>query len=166
MQQKRVDEMLRSFNETVARCVHLEHEIPTLKKLVKSLRETLLEDEISTTSVLSDMPHGTIISNPTERLGLKIASGYVSEDILDLEKEIREKEIELEELRPNVIYVETWMRGLNEREKFLVERKQIAGEFWRVIADEFRERFGAEYSKNGLKNIYTSAMEKIYRIAQ
>lgn len=166
MLQNKVDEMLQSYRECAARCAHLEREIPELKRLVDELKTEIVDDEVKTTSVLSDMPKGNATSDPTGKLGMKLATGFMPTRITEIEAEIAEKEAELQSILPTKIFVEAWLSGLNDRERFVVERKQLDGCYWRILIDEFHAKFRELYSKRALQYIYEVAMEKIYRIAK
>lgn len=165
MTREQVDLMLSEYREKSARCAHLEQEVKQLEKLVEELKRTIIDDEVKTTSVLSDMPKGTMTSDPTGRLGILLAEGFEPKRIREIEIEIEEKKREVRNIEPTVIFVRAWLSGLNDREKFLIESKVIDNNYWRIVIDGYQERFGEAYSKQGLKNITCLALEKIYRIA-
>ena len=81
MQKESVDAMLSNYREHLARCEYLECEIPELERLAASMRETMVEDTVSCTQVISDMPRGMSISDPTGRLAMMFASGGVTEHV-------------------------------------------------------------------------------------
>jgi len=162
---EQVDLMLSSYREKAARCEHLEKEIPELENMLKDCMTSIIDDEVKTTSVLSDMPKGSITSDPTGRLGMLLAEGYKPERVRELELEIYQKKIELQSISPCVIFVDAWLSGLNPRERFLIERKVIDSSYWRNVIDDYTEKFGETYSKQGLRNVLMAALEKIYRIA-
>ena len=165
MQKESVDAMLSNYREHRARCEYLECEIPELERLAASMRETMVEDTVSCTQVISDMPRGTSISDPTGRLAMMFASGGVTEHVRQIEEEITEKKRELAQKRVTVIFVGAWLKALNEKERFVVEKQVIDKLFWRDVVRMYDRAFGEAYSKHGLKAIRDAALQKIYRIA-
>lgn len=166
MKAEKVDEFLANYREYSARCGFLEHELRELRRLADELKKTALTDAISITQVLSDMPHGSGISDPIGRLVEKFADGYMPDYIVELELEITNKENEYKRKIPVVVFVESWLRVLTKRERFVIENKTIGGMFWRELVMEFKKEFGEEYSRQGLKKIRDNAIEKIHRIAE
>lgn len=163
---EKVDEFLKNYREYSARCDFLENEIAELERIAQELRRTFIEDNISVSQVMNGMPHGTGISDPTGRLALLSASGYLPDYIKEIDDEVEKKKSELRYKTPTVIFVESWLKVLTPRERFVVENKTLNGMFWRELVIAFKNEFGEEYSKNGLKNIRDSAIQKIYNIAK
>lgn len=166
MQPDQVDECLTHYKEYSARCAFLECEIRELKSLAERLRSTAIEDAVTITQVLTDMPHGTCLSCPTERIAVKFADGYTPDYIREIEHEIRKRENEYRSKFPTVVFVEAWLKVLNRRERFIVENKTIGGMFWRELAIEYKKEFGEEYSRQGLKKIRDRAIAKIHKVAE
>ena len=166
MRPETVDQCLANYKEYTARCTFLEHEIHELRFLVEQLRSTAIEDAVTITQVMNGMPHGTGISDPTGRLGSKFADGYVPAYIDDIEKEIKEREQEYRFKYPTIVFVDAWLKVLNRRERFVVEHKTIGGMFWRELVVEYKNEFGEEYSRQGLKKIRDRAIVKIHKVAE
>lgn len=166
MQREAVKQMLTSYREDKARCQYLEHEIPQLERLVQSLRTTMVEDSVSITQVISDMPRGTSISDPTGKLGTLFASGYVPDHIRKVEEEIARKRQEMANKLITVTLVDSGLTGLSDREQFVIRKKLIDGVFWRELIPEYKERFDMLYSKTALKNLLNTGIEKMCRIMQ
>lgn len=166
MNRESVDAMLACYREHLARCEYLEHAIPELKKLASSMREHMIDESVSITPVLSDMPRGSGISDPTGRLAEKFAEGFVTDHVKQIEAEIAEKTRELSAKTITVVFVGAWLKCLNEKERFVVEKQVIDKLFWRDVVRAYKQLFGDEYSKHGLKAIRDSALEKVYRIAE
>jgi len=166
MNAEKVDEFLLNYREYAARCDFLEKEIKELERLAAEMRSTFIEDNVSITQVLSDMPRGSNISDPTGRLAMMAVSGYTPDYIREIENEITQKKSEYRFKLPVVVFVESWLNVLTPRERFVIEKKTIAGMFWRDIVVAFKKEFGEEYSRHGLKNIRDNAIIKIHKIAQ
>ena len=161
----RGDEMLKSYRESVGRCGHLENEIQERRDMLESLRETVIEDSVLAAQPLSGMPRSGKVSDPTAQIGSAAADGWMTSEMKHISQEIRELERELRSQRIVVHFVTAWLNGLNEKERWIIEKQVIDGAYWREVIFGFKAKFGDEYSKDGLKRIKRSAMNKIYRIA-
>ena len=115
---------------------------------------------------LSGMPHGTTVGNPTEKLGIMLASGWVPDDILEMQAELKETRQEHEQRYFTVLFVSAWLNGLPERERWIVEHQVIDGEYWKEVVCKFKTAFQEETSKDSLKRLKQRAMEKIYQMAE
>lgn len=164
MQKEAVIQMLTNYREDLARCQYLEREIPQLERLVDELRSTMIEDSVSITQVISDMPRGTSVSDPTGRLGMLFASGYVPDHIREVEDEIKIKKREMGNKLITVTLVDSALDGLSDREKYVIEKKYIEGAFWRELISSYRDKFDMLYSKSALKKISETAIKKMCRI--
>lgn len=160
-----VMQRLVNLREDRARCEYLRMEIPRLQRTIDSLREEIVDNEVHITQTLSDMPHGSGTSDPTGRLGLKLAGGYEPAYIREIELEIAQKRAELEHKEVCVWCIETGLKCLTDKERFLVEHKYVRGDFWRNIIEDFNNSFGEVYvSKEPLKRTIERALETIERV--
>ena len=166
MQKEAVKQMLQSYREDKARCQYLENEIPQLEHMADVLRTEMIDDAVSITQVISDMPRGTSVSDPTGRLGALFASGYTPDYIRQVEAQIRTKRRELSNKLITVTLVDSAMAGLSDREHFVVEHKFIEGMFWRELIEAYRNRFDMLYSKTALRNLSEAALDKMCRIME
>lgn len=166
MTRDKVDELLKAYRMDVGRCGHLRAEIGQLEKDIKRAAAAIGEDLTSIKSPqITDMPHGTGVGNPTERMGMMLASGWVSSDVKELERELADKRQEYEQRYFTVVFVSAWLEGLSERERWIIEHQVIDGEFWREVIAKFGREF-EEVSKDTLKRLRQRALEKIYLMAE
>lgn len=114
---------------------------------------------------MSGMPRGGKLSDPTARIGIAVADGCMTDDMKILQKEIEDLEYELRKRKIVVHFVAAWLDGLNEKERWIIEKQVIDGSYWREVIFSYKAKFGDEYSKDGLKRIKKNALNKIYRIA-
>lgn len=163
---EKADQMLRDYNVTLGRCEHLRTILPELEKEARIWRKALAADIArSSENDLDGMPRGNRVGNPTERLGIMLASGFTPDGLKELEGEIARYSQELREKELHIHFVEAWLRGLNDRERWIITRQVIDGAYWRQIVAEFRERYGEEYTREGLKRIKVCALDKIHKMA-
>lgn len=163
---ERADQMLRDYKVFLGRCKYLTALIPELKAEAIYWKQNIAEDITSVGGQAMDgMPRGTKIGNPTERFGIMLAEGYTPEGLKRLEKQIAEYESELKEKSTTVFFVEAWLAGLTEKERWIIQAQVIDGFYWREIILEYRRRYGEEYSREGLKKIRDGALSKIHQMA-
>ena len=164
---ERVEEMLRSYRAEVGRCGHLLMEIDILKTEIEREKSRLASDLAGPgAQVITDMPRGTTMGNPTEKIALMLAGGWVPEEIREKEAKIGELQSEYDERHKTVVFVESWLNGLPERERWMVETQVIDGVIWREILTQYPERFGEYRSKDTLKRIRDRAMDMIFDMAE
>ncbi len=158
--------MMERYPEYSARCAYLEGQIRENKRMLMEAQSELIEDMISITPRLTGMPgaqQGT--SDPTGRVGVLVAEGHKTKIMIDLEMEMEKLQAEHDVKYLTVIFVEAWLKVLDEKERFVVEKKVLGGLSWKQLIYTFRQTFGDLYTQQGLRRIRDSAMEKIYRIA-
>lgn len=162
-----IEEMLKTYRFEVGRCGHLENEIEQAKRDIKRARAALAGDLAGPgAQTITDMPRGTTVGNPTEKIGIILASGYVSDELRELELKLNELTDEYNTRKRTIEYVEKWLRGLPERERWVIETQYIDGVIWREILVKYPERFGEYRSKDTLKRIRDRAIEMIIDMAE
>lgn len=161
MQPEKVDEMLDNYCKYAARVAYLTEAIREAERLCESLRKTVVEDTVSITQVISDMPHGTALSDPTGRIGMMLAEGYVPEHIRQVEEDLSEMRLEVQSKQIVLTFVDAWLVCLSPRERFVIEKHKLCKEFWRDVAEGFAKEFGDQYSTQGLKRIQKRALKKM-----
>lgn len=166
MERARVDELLKNYHENMARCEYLTARVNELDVMRARAVRNVVAENVNTVQVLSDMPRGGKTSDPTARLGAILADGIIPDSVADIEAAILEAQAEIRERKRAVSYVNAWLNGLNERERYVIERKILQDEFWRCVVDGFNERFGEIYTKPSVRRIVKHGLEKIYRIAK
>ena len=166
MKPEMVDQCLANYREYSARCTFLEHEIHELRLLADRMRNNAIAESVHITSVMTGMPHGTEISDPTGRLAIEFADGYTPEHVVQVEKEIKRLDAEYHLKITTVIFVDAWLKALNRRERYIIENKTIGGMFWRELIAGYNKEFGELYSKETMKRIRNAALEHIYKVAE
>ena len=84
----------------------------------------------------------------------------------DMQKELAELQQEYDGRYFTVLFVSSWLKGLTERERWIVEHQIIDGEYWKNISRKYRETFTEDTSKSSLKRLKKRALEKIYAMAE
>lgn len=167
MTRDQVDQYLASYRECVGRAGSLQLSLNAKLAEVNQWKNNLIADAaLDTPQREEGMPHGSGVGNPVERIVLKYADGFVPEEIREAEKEAEAMERELESKLKVIYYVEAWLKGLNEREAWMIQHKVIDTDYsWREVIVMYRLQYGEEYSRDALKRMKDRAMEKIYGYA-
>lgn len=167
MTHETVDAMLKEYKYALGRCGHLEAEIRQLDRQIEAAKQDRAADLAAVKpQQITDMPHGTQVGNPTEKFGLMLASGWESDYIKDLQDKRAELADKLSECKLTVDFVTSWLSGLNDRERWIIEQQIIEARFWKEVQTDYRRQFEEICSKDTLKRLRARAMEKIYKMAE
>ena len=166
MEPNEVRYCLDHYRESVARSAFLKTETENLAKMIRQMKDTLVENSVSITQKWSEMPHGCEVGDPTARLAQRIADGDTPEYLREMEAEMRKKLEEYSRRTTMIAYVESWLHVLNERERYVVKTQWLEGNTWRELISGFQEQFGDIYSLQGLRKIRNRAFTKICEIAR
>lgn len=167
MTQEQVTEILKGYKYAVGRCGHLSTELDLLARQIKAAKDGKAADLAAVRpQQITDMPHGTQVGNPTEKFGLMLASGWEPEHIKEMQARYAQLTAELHNCELLVNFVESWLEGLTERERWIVEQQVIEGRFWKDVQTDYRRQFEELCSKDTLKRLRARAMEKIYKMAE
>ena len=164
---ERVNQLLKSYRFELGRCGHIKAEIAELERRYKQTEHDLTIAMVSPgAQVISDMPRGTSVGKPTEQYAMRLLEGLKDKDLKDIEIKIEALKSELEERSTAVAYVQSWLAGLPERERWVIEAQVIDGVFWKDVCSRYRQHFEEDCSKDTLKRCRDRALEKIYDMAK
>lgn len=168
MTEKEIRDMLTRYKATAGRIKHLEIEKGELeKKLEKAKKEAVDAMAGPHPANIDGMPRGTKISDPTGRLGAKLADGVpVNAEVAALEERLRDIEEALDLSRNDMRYMNAWIGILMDRELLLVNRKLIEGKTWAEVARAYQERYGDEMSEKTLRRMMDSAIHQIWLMTE
>lgn len=161
-----VNQMLKQYRKYLGRCAYLEELIPKLKTEIAEMYSKIVEDVVSIGGQQMDgMPHSPTVGRPTESLGIAIADGYRPDALVAKEKELADAQREYNEKLTTVVFVGAWLKGLTEREHWIIESQVIDGVSWRELVCEYHVKYGENRTKRSLQILRDKAMEKIYAMA-
>lgn len=166
MTRDQVNEYLHAYQENKGRYLYLKEEITRLEMLMHELHCTAEGDEAFKGKGLSGMPYGGGKSDPTARIAVKLASGDMTDAMRDLYRELRTCCQERDEKQRACRYVEAWIKGLPERERWVIQRQMLDGRYWRELPNLFQKEIGEYYSQEGLKALKKRAMSMVQKMAQ
>ena len=166
MMPARVDEMLAAYKECVGRCKYLELQIKLYNSDIISLeREAVKNLAYASGNGEQGMPRGSSVGNPTERMGIMLASGYEQPELKEKRNELNEMMDEYREKMLVVHFVGAWLEGLTEKERWMITGKTFEGKTYRELIVDYRSRYGENCSRDKLRELRKAAMKKIYDMA-
>lgn len=164
---EQVDEMLKGYRAAKGRSAHIDVEIDRLRdKLNRTVEEDRRELADITGQRYSSMPHGSECGNPTEEKGIRLLGMKTSPEAQRIIQEIEELEKLRQRQRITVLFVEAWMKGLTDKEQWLIEKQTIDGVSWKEVSWHYTSAFGHNATTDSLKRMRRAAMEKIYAMAR
>ena len=167
MTPERIDEILARYRSDTGRCGCLEMQIRELETAIQRARANLVEDLASVRSQeITDMPKGTATGNPTEKVRILLASGWVTGEIHEMEAQLALLREEYGQRSFGVLYIDNCLKGLSPKERWIVENQVIDGEYWKEVVAKFKADFHEDTSKDSLKRLKQRALDKIYRMAE
>lgn len=172
MTREQVDGMLKEYRLLIGRCGHIDAEIRRLEGSIAAARERFVREAAAPpVSRITGLPRGSAVGNPTERIALMLADGSALE-VSDTGAAIRAMEARIDALsrekaekQLRVEYVRSWLEGLADRERWVIEHHIIDREIWHDIIIAFNQRYTDDVSKDRLKRLQQRALEKIYSMA-
>lgn len=161
------EEMLYSYRENIGRCEYLRTMRRQLEREIEVGTAMAAEDLVKSGGQAMDgMPHGTTVGNPTERMGILLASGYEPQYIQEVRKELAECLDELRRKERAIMFVEAWLAGLTEKERWVIEKAYFDRLTYNEINVKYIELYGQCRSNDSLRRIKRRAKAKIYAMAE
>lgn len=158
--------MIETYRQNVGRVDHLENLVGVYSKHLKHMKGNEAAMLVGGAQVITGMPHGSTTGDPTSRMGLMLADGFVPDIMADLIAELEAARAELREKRPAVVFVNAWLKGLTDKERWMIEGKMISGKSWEEMRAEHMHVYRAQCSKATLKRLKATALNKIFEMAR
>lgn len=167
MTSKMILQTLHTYQENLGRCEHLEIEIKQAEAALIGMQSSLYSDVASpNTQNLDGMPHGHKVTSPTETIAIMLANGELPRHIADILDDLRIMRAELAEKQTLIRYVDAWLKGLTDQERWIIQGQVISGKTWRTLMLEYESINGEYRSKDSLKRLRARALKKIFEIAR
>ena len=157
--------MIRDYKACAAKAVQLEGEIEILKMQAEKAMENEMAESALHGANMDGMPHSTGPGDPTGSHVARFLDGYKPLYLRDLDADIEGREKRVRELRVVCRLVEGWMQVLPERERFVIQRHMILGDYWGEVIRLYSQRWG-QIGKDALKKVQKQALERIYAVAK
>ena len=160
-------EMLTNYKPYLGRCRHIEVAVACLQHEAETMSRNLAADYATNSGKQMDgMPRGSTVGNPTERLGIMLASGHVPDDLKALRDRIKGMQDEYVEKSVTVRFVEAWMQGLPMKQKWMIERQIFDMMTYAQMSPLYTAAFGEPCSKDSLRRLSKDALTSVYKMAE
>ena len=164
---EQVDKMLTDYKSEYGRYRHLGVEVEVLQSRYDRLHRELISNEAAPQAqVITDMPRGgNRVGSKVEDIAVKIADGWLPPEMKAVKVELDTALAAYNKSKLVVEYVEAWLSGLTERERWIIQHQYINGEYWADVIDDYDRKFDKGLSKDTLKRLRDRALERIYQAA-
>ena len=164
---ERAEMMLAQYRRCVGRCAFLKKTIAEAEADIELWRRNLADELVlSGGANLDGMPRGTKVGNPTERIGIMLATGYEPEDLKEAEASLVRLREELRENRMLLSFVEAWLEGLTAKERWLIEQLYFEGYTYNEAAHAYAEKYGVQISRDGIRRMKKVTVQKVADMAR
>lgn len=165
---EKVDATLKAYKTDYGMYLHKSVEASRLNQRLARAHHDLIDDLSAVQAqVITDMPRGGNKTNSkVEEAAVKVADGWMTEEMRELTKQVEVLNRELDRLQETVEYVQAWLAGLTEREKWIIVHQFINEETWDNVMSDYQRLFGRCLSKDTLKRLKARALERIYEAAE
>lgn len=162
-----IEQMLKNYRPYVGRVEYLKKAVEAAEKEIKAWKAELAEDMAwSSGQKMDGMPRGTTVGHPTERIALMLATGYMPEDLKAAEESLNAMNSEINEDMLTIVFVEAWVQGLSQKDRWIIERYYFEGSTYNEIADAYDDQFGVAISREGIRRMRRDAFNKICDMAK
>ena len=167
MTMEEICEIISKHRQSIGKRDLLQIEISEAEETLKIMQRTVAEDVAAPgAQSVTGMPKGNAVGNPTERLGLMLASGDAPRHIAQLKTDIKELKRELHDLTIRINRVAAWLAGLSERENWVITGHMINRLTWCDMAEDYQRRYGQPRTRRSLQRLKRQALRKIAQMAK
>lgn len=166
MQPCEIDKLLSDYRVNKARYDHLYLEAMTMMLQINAEAIRAIANDSIHAQQYNDMPHGSKVSKPVEDLALRYMDGHLPDVLKGWMQESEEMQRELRELETNILYVDTWLGALSDKERAVITEHMIEGKTLKEMELTSSLKFGYHMTAVGIRVIKRKALQKIYDIAR
>lgn len=162
----RAEQMLKDYKNHVGRAGFLRKAIAEAEADIIQWKSRLAEDLATNGGInLDGMPRGTTVGNPTERMALMLATGYMPEDLREAERQLEEMREELRKKEMILVFVDAWLNGLTSKERWLIEQIYFEGCTYNETARAYADKYGIQMNRDSIRRMKKTAVRKIEEMA-
>lgn len=166
MQPEIVDKLLTDYRTNQARFNHLYLDAMQMALKINEEARRAIEGDAIQAQQYKDTPPSGRISKPVEDLALRYMDGFVPDVLKGWMAESAAMQTELRELETSIVYVDTWLGALTEKERMVITEHMLDGKSLKELEITSARKFGYHMSADGIRGIKRKALQKIYDIAR
>lgn len=162
-----IEANIRGYNEARGRRAYLEAQIALKRRELEHLLANLAVYEAGPAAqIITGMPHGTKLSDPTAETAMRLAEGPEPPEVKALRAEIARLEDQKAAADAEVCLVDAMLIALTEPERYVITHQLINGQYWAQVVDEWESESGQPSTKAILKRLKSKALEKLQRVCR
>lgn len=166
MKPEDVDKLLLDYRTNQARFNHLYLDAMNMAMQINAEARRAIVGDSMHAQQYKDTPHSGRVSKPVEDLAIRYMDGYMPDVLKGWMAESEEMQRELRTLETSIVYVDTWLGALTEKERMVITEHMLDGHSLRELELTSTRRFGYHMSADGIRGIKRKALQKIYDIAR
>lgn len=166
MKPEDVDKLLKDYRTNQARFNHLYLDAMNMTMQINAEARRAITSDAMHAQQYKDMPSCGRVSKPVEDLAIRYMDGYVPDVLKGWMAESEEMQRELRKLETSIVYVDTWLGALTDKERMVVTDHELDDISYREISYASTRKFGYHMSADGIRKINHKALQKIYDIAR
>ena len=154
-----VDKLLNDYRTNQARFNHLYLDAMNMAIRINAETRRAIASDAMHAQQYKEMPPCGRVSKPVEDLALRYMDGYIPDVLKGWMAESEAMQTELRELETSIVYVDTWLGALTEKERIVITEHMLDGHSLRELEITSAKKFGYHMSADGIRSI----KRKIYR---
>lgn len=166
MQKEDVDKLLKNYRTNQARYNTLYLKAMEMAKDINAEARRAITSDAMHAQQYKDMPPCGRVSKPVEDLAIRYMDGYVPDVLKGWMAESEEMQRELMQLQTSIVYVDTWLSALTDKERMVVTDHELYAIPFKAMSYASARKFGYHMSADGIRKINHKALQKIYDIAR
>ena len=162
-----IEAKIRGYNEARGRRAYLDAQIILKSRELERLLANLAVYEAGPAAqVITGMPHGTRLSDPTAETALRLAEGHEPPEVKALKREIAKLEDQRAAADADVCLVDAMLIALTEPERYVITHQLIDAQYWSQVVDAWEGESRQPSTKAILKRLKSKALEKLQRVCR
>lgn len=166
MEQEKVVRLLETYRGNIGRCGYIQARIFELSRYIRKARACTAEDLAGPSASIPGSTRSGNTESRTERAGIRLADGYVSQHVQDMEREATRLQDEYETKQGAIDCVNAWIRGLGKKDAWIIKRTFFDGLKLAEIENLCVAEIGVSCSKYVLRRMRNDALAKICEMAR
>ena len=166
MRQDDVDKLLTDYRTNQARFNHLYIDAMNMALQINAETRRAIACDAMHAQQYREMPPCGKVSKPVEDLVIRYMDGHLPVTLKGWMKESEDMQRELRQLETNIVYVDTWLDGLTEKERMVITEHMLDGRTLKELELNSVKLFGYHMTADGIRGIKRKALQKIYDIAR
>ena len=125
MQPEDVDKLLIDYRTNQARFNHLYLDAMNMAMQINAEARRAIVGDSMHAQQYKDTPHSGRVSKPVEDLAIRYMDGYMPDVLKGWMAESEEMQRELRTLETSIVYVDTWLGALTDKERMVITEHML-----------------------------------------